>query len=139
MSTFQSALRTYLLADSDITDIIGASGVYAFPVAQNQEPPYIVISRILEEPFNNLDAVQAVVREEWQLDCIALLNDDSESLKTAVIGRINNASPTTLSGFDVSLLIVTSVSDLSELEDDGSQTKAIRKTITATVKRTPTT
>jgi hypothetical protein len=139
MSTFQSALATYLLADTAITDIVGADGVYAFPANQGADLPYIIIQRITEEPFNTLQSPQDVVREEWQLDCIAYLNSDAESLKDAVKARINNASPVTMSGFDVSLIIVTNIADLSELEDDGSQRKAIRKTVFVTVKRTPTT
>lgn len=137
--TFQAALSTYLLADASITAIVGANGVYAFPAPQGEDLPYIIISRSVEEPWNNLASAQNVVREEWQLDCIAYDNSTAESLKDAVKDRINNASPVTMSGFDVSLIIVTSITDLSELEDDGSQRKAIRKTMLVTVKRTPTT
>jgi len=139
MTTFQSALSTYLLADSDITDIVGADGVYAFPAPQSSDLPYVIISRITEDVWNNLNTADNVVREEWQLDCFAYGNSEAEALKDAVKARINNASPLTMSGFDVSLIIVTNITDLSELEDDGSQRKAIRKTVQVTVKRTPTT
>ena len=138
MTTFQSALSTYLLADSNITDIVG-DGVYAFPAEQKADLPYIIISRATEEVWNNLSTVDNVVREEWQLDCLSYGNSEAEALKEAVKDRVNNASPLTMSGFDVSLIIVTNITDLSELEDDGSQRKAIRKTVQVTVKRTPTT
>jgi len=139
MSTFQSALSAYLLADASITAIVGSDGVYAFPAPQGSDLPYVIISRITEEVWNTMVSAQNVVREEWQLDCIAYNNSTAESLKDAVKDRINNASPVTMSGFDVSLIIVNNVTDLSELEDDGSQEKAIRKTMMVTVKRTPTT
>jgi len=139
MSTFQSALRTYLLADSDITDIVGAEGVYSFPAPQGKSIPYVIIQRVTKEPMNTLQNVQPVVREEWQLDCLAPNTSQADTLEQAVEGRINNASPVTMSGFDVSLIIVTSIADLSELEDDGSNNKAERRTMQVTVKRTPTT
>ena len=138
MTTFQSALSTYLLADSNITDIVG-DGVYAFPAPQSSDLPYIIISRATEEVWNNLSTVDNVVREEWQLDCLAYGNSEAEALKEAVKNRVNNASPLTMSGFDVHLIIVSNITDLSELEDDGSQRKAIRKTVQVTVKRAPTT
>jgi len=138
MTTFQSALSAYLLADSNITDIVG-DGVYAFPAPQSSDLPYIIISRATEEVWNNLSTVDNVVREEWQLDCLAYGNSEAEALKEAVKNRVNNASPLTMSGFDVHLIIVSNITDLSELEDDGSQRKAIRKTVQVTVKRAPTT
>ena len=138
MTTFQSALSTYLLADSNITDIVG-DGVYAFPAPQSSDLPYIIISRATEEVYNTLQSVEDVVREEWQLDCLAYGNSEAEALKDAVKNRVNNASPLTMSGFDVHLIIVSNITDLSELEDDGSQRKAIRKTVQVTVKRAPTT
>jgi len=138
MTTFQSALSAYLLADSNITDIVG-DGVYAFPAKQSADLPYIIISRATEEVYNTLQSAEDVVREEWQLDCLSYGNSEAEALKDAVKDRVNNASPLTMSGFDVSLIIVTNITDLSELEDDGSQRKAIRKTVQVTVKRSPTT
>jgi len=138
MTTFQSALSAYLLADSNITDIV-SDGVYAFPAPQSSDLPYIIISRATEDVYNTLQSVEDVVREEWQLDCLAYGNSEAEALKDAVKDRVNNASPLTMSGFDVSLIIVTNITDLSELEDDGSQRKAIRKTVQVTVKRSPTT
>lgn len=138
MTTFQSALSAYLLADSNITDIVG-DGVYAFPAPQSSDLPYIIISRATEEVYNTLQSVEDVVREEWQLDCLAYGNSEAEALKDAVKNRVNNASPLTIAGFDVHLIIVSNITDLSELEDDGSQRKAIRKTVQVTVKRAPTT
>jgi hypothetical protein len=138
-TTFQSALRTYLLADSGITDIVGADGVYSFPAPQKADLPYILISEITEGVFNNLSARAGFAREEWQLDCMSYGNSEATALKDAVIDRVNNASPLTMSGFDVSLMIVDNVTDLSELEDDGSQKTARRKTVQVIVKRAPTT
>jgi hypothetical protein len=139
MSTFNSALQTYLLADSDITDIVGAEGIYVFPANQSSSIPYVVVQRITKEPMSTLQNPLPVVREEWQLDCIAPTYAQADALELAVENRVNNASPVTMSGFDVSLIIVTNIADLSELEDDGSNQKAERRTLQVTVKRTPTT
>ena len=139
MTTFKGALRTYLLADAAITAIVGAKGVYSFPAPQKTDLPYIMLSRITETDSNNLLTVDNVVREEWQLDCITCTEEQGEALKLVVKSRLGNVAPITLSGFDVSLMIVTGSTDLSELEDDGSQRKALRKAVAVTVKRTPTT
>lgn len=138
-TTFQTALRSYLLADSDITDIVGSSGVYAFAVAQRATLPYCMLQRISQEPLNNLVSSDAQLRELWQIDCLAELNATAEALADAVRVRLNNASPVTLSGFDVTLMIVDQVIDLSELQDDGSQDTTRRKSVQVIVKRTPTT
>ena len=139
MSTFQSALRTYLLADSEITDIVGSNGVYSFPAPQKADLPYILVSRTTHTVVNNLLNAEGVRREEWQLDCLSYTTSEVETLQEAVISRVNNASPITMSGFDVFLMIVDNVTDLSELEDDGSQKTARRRTIQLIVKRSPTT
>lgn len=139
MTTFKSALSTFLLSDSSITAIIGSDGIFSFPAPQNRSLPYAMISRPIQERFNTLINPINIIREEWQIDCIASNESTADALVDAVAAKANNASPTTMSGFDVPLIVVNTVNDLSDLEDDGSQSKAIRKTMQITVKRSPTT
>lgn len=62
-------LRTLLLAQSSITDVVGTSGIYVTAAPQSAEVPYIVIDRVRDEIYKGLSGNLGTRHCEVDIDC----------------------------------------------------------------------
>jgi hypothetical protein len=62
-------LRTLLLAQSSITDIVGTSGIYVTAAVQSASLPYIVIDRIRDEIYKGLSGNLSARHCEVDIEC----------------------------------------------------------------------
>lgn len=97
---FNGALRTYLLADATLADLV-AQRIYAVPAPQNATEPYVVIQRISKNPLSNLSGSDNVVVDRWQIDAYALTIDSAEAIAKAIFDRLQLKNHETWSGYKV--------------------------------------
>lgn len=62
-------LRTLLLAQSTVTDVVGTSGIYVTTARQTTSLPYIVLDRVGDEKYTALDGYQSARHAEVDIEC----------------------------------------------------------------------
>jgi hypothetical protein len=135
----KSDLRAFILNDAAIAAII-STRCYSFPAPQkDKEYPYLMLSRIFENPGRNLVAPNERYRESWQIDCYAETDDAAESLKELVRERVDVCAPFTMGSYSVLNMFVEDSADLSELELKGGEDGIYRKQMELIIirKKTP--
>ncbi len=122
----KEALRTFMLTKTVITAIV-STNIYGFPAPQGQALPYILLTRITEEPGRNLNAPDERYREVWQIDCYASSDENAETLKNAVRVSLDVCTPFTMGSYSIYNMFLDDSNDLSELELKGGQKGVYRK------------
>jgi hypothetical protein len=122
----KTSLRNFLLSDTGITDLI-STRCYSFPAPQKAVMPYILMTRITEEPGRTLSKPNERYREIWQIDCYALEDDEAEELKIAVRTKLDVCAPFVMGSFNIFNSFMESSNDFSELELKGGQQGVYRK------------
>ncbi len=135
----KAGLATYILADSNITDVIGTS-VYSFPAPQDASKPYVMLLRINETIMGTVNESLDVYDEMWQIDVIASTDLQAEQIKELLISRLNYADRVEMGSYTVYSCTLDSVVDGTELEMEASENADIRKIMTFMIRRdrTPT-
>ena len=131
----KTALRDKLLSITELTDIIGSSGVYSFPAPQGAAMPYLMLSLITSVRSSSGCAVkQSSYNEEWQIDIYADTDVEAEEIRAVIednmisVGEADWGSAS--NGYiRIHSSILISVTDNSSLEDDDGQNRIVRKTI----------
>lgn len=62
-------LRTLLLTQSTVTDVVGSDGIFVGAARQGKTPPYIVIDRMSDEKFLGLSGFLSTRSCEVDIDC----------------------------------------------------------------------
>ena len=137
MSTIKGDLRTWLLGDTGITDIIGQR-LFSWPAPQNTAFPFATIQRITEEPQATLSTAHGFVFETWQIDAYAETDGACETLSEEIRDRMHVTSVQSLTNYTLYSSSVLSVDDNIELRDDASQGYVARKALTVYLKRSTT-
>ncbi len=133
----KESLRNYILADPTIAGII-STRCYSFPAPQKATMPYILLTRLVEEPNRTLVAPNNRYREMWQVDCYARKDSAAENLKIAVRDRLDVCTPFVMGSFNIFNIFMQSSDDLSELELKGGQQGLYRKEIDIVIIRNKT-
>jgi hypothetical protein len=70
--SLESDLQTYMLAETDITNLVGLTGVYWGRAPQDREFPYITFSLISEDRNDGADMADqcGYVEAIYQFDCV---------------------------------------------------------------------
>jgi len=119
VTTFQGALRNYLLADATIASLVGVKIYKTAP--QNAVRPYITIGKISKVTIDNLSGFLGVVEERWQTDSYGSNLDNAEAVAKAVFNRLHCKIYETWSGYKIYLCKFDNENDLSESEIEGSE------------------
>lgn len=137
MSNFQPALRKRLLDDSNITAVVGASGVYSFPAPQDAEYPYLIIGRVTGYEYQNLATVHGDVEvEQWQVDVWSDNEAQKDTLSRLVRNRLNQTDPNTWDNYgatgyySIHRCHLDTRTTLNETADDASQRTFYRDVLT---------
>lgn len=77
-------LRTLLLAQSSITDIVGDDGIFVTAATQGTTQPYIIIDRMAGSKFKGLDGNQGTKRAEIDIECWHNTPSDAAALADIV-------------------------------------------------------
>ena len=66
----KKGLRSLLLSWSQVTDVVGARGVFIGDAEQGQSLPYVIISQDDSDEFNTLDGPSGAFRMlDFEIDC----------------------------------------------------------------------
>lgn len=123
----KAALRTFLLADSDIDAAV--NDVFAAgTVPQGTARPYITLQRITGYSERHLEGLNGVARELWQLDVWADTESEAESIKEDIRLRMDQYAGS-MSTFTVYGIILSDVRDSTERVTDGSEDVLSRRSI----------
>jgi len=84
--SLESDLQTYMLAETDITNLVGLTGVYWGRAPQDREFPYITFSLISEDRNDGADVADqcGYVAAIYQFDCVHRGDDDVLAVGEAV-------------------------------------------------------
>lgn len=78
-------LRTLLLSESTITDVVGASGVYVGSARQAASLPYVLITQTDSDEYNTLDAPSGSFRSlEFEIDAKGRTAEEANRLSETV-------------------------------------------------------
>lgn len=89
LQDLRPGLRAYLLADSNISSIVGGSRVYAIKLPQGQVLASIVFSKISGIGDYHLQGPSGLSRPRIQIDCWAQSTDAASALGALVKERID--------------------------------------------------
>lgn len=88
------SLRTLLLAQSTITDIVGSAGVYLDDAGQADLTSYIVISQEGHDPHGNLSNSTGIGETQFDFDCYSKKRPVARDLADAVSAFFKDYSGT---------------------------------------------
>lgn len=98
----ETALMTYLLAQSGITDIVDegdAARIYFGQALQDTDEPYIVLNKISSPRSYSQDGPDGLTDARFQFTCFAAKYGDAKTLAVAVQTAMNSFScPGTMGG-----------------------------------------
>jgi hypothetical protein len=136
----KAGLKAYILADSNITAVIGQK-CYSFPAPQDAAKPYIVLNRISELVIGTVNESLNICNELWQIDVYSDTDLEAENINDLLIDRLDYADRVEMGSYTVYTSSFDSEIDGSEIEMEASENADIRKTLTFAIKRdrTPTT
>lgn len=110
-------LRTYLLAQSAISDVV-STRIYPVWLPQNVTYPCITISRVSESHGHNLDSASGYAISRYQIDCWATSYATAYTLADAVRGELSGFAGT-MGSTTVDSVVLENESDLHEPPSDG--------------------
>lgn len=120
VQNFQGALRLYLLSDAAISAIVDTK-IYAIPIPQNANLPYITIQDITHETIDTLSGFTGVITDRWQVDAYASTVTGVQALKKAIFDALHMKNAVTWSGYKIYLSQFDNGNDLSSPVGDGSE------------------
>ena len=136
--SFKAAIRDQLVAMTGVTAYTSGR-IYSFPAPQGVDMPYIMISLVDRLPSSPGCAVkQPTYEEHWQLDIYADKDADAEAIYDVIdgdetSGLVSKGSVNWGSAGNGFYKVYQSISfdtdDLSELEDNGSENRIVRKAL----------
>lgn len=85
-------LRTLLLAQSAITDIVGSSGVYCDAADQGTPLPYVLLTLMDSDPLKALDGTYGLEIKTFDIDCYGAEKPEAKQLSAAVKAFIKDYS-----------------------------------------------
>lgn len=132
----KAGIRTFLLADTNISAAI--SGIYSFPAPQDATfatKPYILLSRISEEPEDLITGTLDIYDEPWQFDILGSTDKAIEAVKELVVTRMKSGNRVAMGNYWVYSVHLNFVRDGSELEDIGGEGTVHRKIMEYQFKR----
>lgn len=94
------ALRAYLLADSEISEQVGAARVFPVLIPQDQAGDSIVYNRISSRGVRHMQGPSGLVQGRFQIDCWSQNADDAATLADMVKFRIEGFKGTIEFGED---------------------------------------
>lgn len=102
-------LRTLLLTQSSITNVVGTSGIYVSAAPQTATLPYIVLDRISDEKHKALDGYTGTRHGEVDIECWDTTPGDAASLAKIVSDYLDDFSGAT--GGDETILSSHQIDD----------------------------
>ena len=89
LADVRHGLRAYLLGDSAISIVVGATRIYPIKLPQGQILPSIVYSRISGLGDHHMEGPSGLARPRIQIDCWAQSADAADNLARLVKDRID--------------------------------------------------
>ena len=124
----KSELATYLLADTNISGVVGDK-IYSFPIPEGISLPYILLSRITQKEGGFLTSRDNRQVQTWQIDVYSDRDIEAENIKDLVIDRLNIHNTFDMAGIAVLNSFLITSRDLSNIQQQGSQEANCRKQI----------
>ena len=109
------SLRTYLLAESVVTDICGQR-IWMKRLKQNESIPAIAIRTISETHDHSVDGLAGTVSTRIQLECFAVTSETARALAYACISCGIDSQKGTYDGTDIRSVMVED--GIREYEDE---------------------
>jgi len=133
----QKGLRTLLLAQSSITNVVGAAGVYSQRAPQNASPPFIVLHKMSTEENKTLTGVTGSTRfMDFDIDCKATRYGSAQDLAIIVRDFIKDYTGTA-GGETVSAVLLNGEAEDYEPPSDGSDIGLHVVTVDASIQWVP--
>lgn len=112
-------LRTLLLAQSTVTDIVGSSGVYVTAARQSGTRPYIVLDRVDDEKYKGLAGYLSTTRRcEIDIECWGKTQSSASALAKVVSDFLDDFSGAT--GGTETILSANQVGDTDNFDPPDS-------------------
>lgn len=126
--SIKTGLRTLLLAESTVTalcpsqTIKGASrgSIFVRKAEQGAKPPFIIITRIDNDPLLALDGTYGMESSEVDIDCYEYTDVKAEALADAVSDYLDDFSGAAGGSDTIDAVLLESRNDFEVPEDDGS-------------------
>lgn len=132
----KGGLRTLLLAQSAITDIVGAAGVHVGNAAQGQPLPYVAIQQDGSDEFNSLTETGRFRAVDFELDCKGRNGGEAAALAETLREFIQDyAGPA--GGQVIDAVILDEEFDSVEKPVNGSDQKTFVVTLALTIQYHP--
>ena len=134
VTNFQGALRTYILADSTVSGLIGQR-LYAYPAPQGVSQPYAILHKIDFVTENNMASFDEVVKERWQIDIYSTHVDILHSVRNAIFDRLHLKAYESWSDYKVYLCSHVGENTFDEPIREGTQDVYHRVSMDYMIKR----
>jgi len=107
MSSIDESLVAYLLTKSNITDLVGSTGVIQAHVPQNRAMPYVWINRGSSETEDDLSANPSSATQFYESFDVECVSDDLDEAQTLAkeIKKLNKTRTGTFGDGSASLFV----------------------------------
>ena len=129
-------LRTLLLSQSSVTDIVGASGVFIRHAPQGQALPYVVINQEGSDEFNTLTETGRFRAVDYEFDCKGRTGEQAAQIAETVRDFIQDYSGPA-GDQTIDAVILDEEFDSVEKPIDGSDKKTFVVTLAMTIQYQP--
>lgn len=135
MASFMAGLRSYLLADSVVSNLVGNERIYCGKAPKTAADPYVIIQRISGADRYGLSDLDGSADNSWQIDVWSTSYADCDSLCTAIKSRINGVYDVDMGDYKVYSVTEEDTRETTEPDGDGSETVWYRNSSDYTIVR----
>ena len=135
MSSFLSALRSYLLADETISGLVGVQRIYCGMAPKDVISPYVIIQGIYGAERYGIASLDGQDEEAWQIDVWSTDYGICDTLRLAIRSRINGKFGVKFGDYAIHSVTEEDHRETAEPEGDGSETVWYRSSADYTIIR----
>jgi hypothetical protein len=135
MSSFVSALRSYLLADETISDAAGGERIYCGAAPHDAVSPYVIVQQISGSARYGLSSLDGQDEDSRQIDVWATNYNTCDTLRLAIRARINGVNGVLFGDYRIHSVTEEDHRETVEPDGDGSETVWYRSSADYTIIR----
>ena len=135
MSSFISALRSYLLTDETISSLVGGERIYCGSAPKDAISPYVIVQKIYGSERYGLSSLDGQDEDSRQIDVWATDYEACDALRLAIRARINGKFGVEFGDYRIHSVTEEDHRETVEPDGDGSETVWYRSSADYTIIR----
>ena len=122
MSAFVAGLRSYLLADSTVSGLVGNIHIYIGKAPKTAVSPYVILQNVDGIARYGLNDIDGQDENSWQVDVWSTNYGTCDTLRRAIQSKLNGKYGITMGDYSVHSVTEESYHETSEPDGDGTET-----------------